>query len=96
MPSKLYKILLILGIAAAIIAIPIFVASYNPEKQLEVSFLDVGQGDAILIQTPYGQSVLIDGGPDDSIVKRLSEDLPWWDKTIDLMVLTHPHDDQTS
>jgi len=85
------------------LAIPAFWLSYpglenfwNETKaagELEVDFLDIGQGDSILIKTPMGQNVLIDGGPDNTVITRLSENLPFWDQTIDLMVLTHPHDD---
>jgi len=58
--------------------------------------LNVGQGDAILIKTPADQNILIDGGPDNAVIKRLSENLPWWDRTIDLIILTHPHDDHVN
>jgi len=64
--------------------------------KLEVYFFDVGQGDAALFRTPYGQNVLIDGGPDRTILKRLAEVLPFWDRKIDLMILTHPHDDHVA
>lgn len=67
--------------------------SFPVPADLEVSFFDVGQGDAALIESPYGQNILIDGGPDNTVIRRLSEELPFWDRTIDLMVLTHPHDD---
>ncbi len=60
---------------------------------MEVDFLDVGQGDAVLIKAPGAGNILIDGGPDSSVIKRLGEVLPWWDRKIDLMVLTHPHAD---
>jgi len=96
MPAKLYKILLILGIAAVLLAIPIFSLSYNPPQELEVDFLDVGQGDAVLIKTPFGQNILIDGGPDNKVIEELGKNLPFWDKRIDLMVLTHPHDDHVT
>lgn len=96
MPVKLYKLLLILGIAACLAAIPLFWFTYKIPKNLEVDFLDVGQGDAILIKTPGGQNILIDGGPDKTVIKRLSENLSWWDKKIDLMILTHPHDDHVT
>jgi len=62
-------------------------------KNLEVDFLDVGQGDSSLIKTTTGLNILIDGGPDKTVLRRLAENLPWWDRQIDLMVLTHPHDD---
>jgi competence protein ComEC len=65
-----------------------------PDDKLHVSFLDVGQGDAILIQTPNRQKILIDGGPDpQKISLALSEKLPFWDRTIDLMVSTQPQAD---
>lgn len=43
-----------------------------------------------------GQNVLIDGGPDNTVIKRLGENLTWWDKTIDLMILSHPHSDHVA
>ena len=65
-----------------------------PDDKLRVSFLDVGQGDAILIQTPDGQNILIDGGPNPQKVSlELGEKLPFWDRTIDFMVSTQPHAD---
>lgn len=78
-----------------ILSIFIFFLNFK-EKNLEVDFLDVGQGDAILIKSPFGQNILIDGGPDKSVVNKISEDLPFWDRNIDLMILTHPHDDHVT
>ena len=60
---------------------------------LKVSVLDVGQGDAILIQTPDYHNVLVDAGPDSVVVERLGEQLGFFDKTIDIFILTHPHRD---
>ena len=63
-----------------------------PDNKLHVSFLDVGQGDAILIQTPNHQDILVDGGPSaQAISGELSRHLPFWDRTIELVVLTHQH-----
>jgi competence protein ComEC len=73
------------------------VALTQPDGKLHVSFLDVGQGDAILIQTPNGQDILIDGGPDPQKVNlELSERLPFWDRTIDLAVCTQPQADHVT
>ncbi len=58
--------------------------------------LNVGQGDAILIQTRDHQDILIDGGPDDSVVDRLSHFLPAGDRDLELVVLTHPHSDHVN
>jgi len=65
-----------------------------PDNKLHVSFLDIGQGDAILIQTPNHQNILIDGGPDPQKINlELSKKLPFWDRTIDLMISTQPQAD---
>ncbi|MFH1255159.1 MAG: ComEC/Rec2 family competence protein [bacterium] len=92
----MYKISLISGIAAVVAAVFLFWFFYKIPDNLEVDFLDVGQGDAILIKAPAGQNILIDGGPGGTIIQRLAENLPWWDKRIDLMILTHAHDDHVS
>jgi competence protein ComEC len=73
------------------------VALTMPDDRLHVSFFDVGQGDSILIQTPSGQNILIDGGPDSQKINlELSERLPFWDRTIDLMVSTQPQADHVT
>ena len=60
---------------------------------LEVTFFDVGQGDAILIETPRGHQILIDGGPDSTVLEKLAKEMPFWDRTIDLLILSHPEHD---
>ncbi|HLD07821.1 MAG TPA: ComEC/Rec2 family competence protein [Candidatus Peribacterales bacterium] len=64
-----------------------------PDDKLHVALLDVGQGDAILIKTPTHQKILVDGGPDLSLLERLSDELPFFDRTIDLLILTHQDSD---
>lgn len=60
---------------------------------IEVIFFDVGQGDAIFIETPQGHQILIDGGPSKKILEKLNKNIPFWDRTIDLIILTHPDAD---
>ena len=60
---------------------------------LIVSFLNIGQGDSILIQSPTGEKMLIDGGPDRSVLRELSKKLWPWDRHIDVLVETHPDKD---
>lgn len=63
------------------------------DHKLEFYVFDVGQGDAMLIRTPNRIDILIDGGPDNSVVYKLGKYLPFYDRTIDLMILSHPHAD---
>jgi competence protein ComEC len=84
-------ILVLLLVATALVWLAVIA---TPDRQLEVSFLDVGQGDAILIQTPSHQQILIDGGPDPEAMSLwLGKKLPFYDKSLDLVVLTHPEND---
>jgi competence protein ComEC len=81
------------GLLAAVLMIWLIINSGVLDPRLKIYFLDVGQGDSALIRTPYGQNILVDGGPDDKAVKGLGKALPFYDKKIDLMILSHPHDD---
>lgn len=58
--------------------------------------LDIGQGDSLFIRTSDGQDILIDGGPDDTVVQKLSRALPPGDRDLELVVLTHPHADHVN
>ena len=72
-----------------------WIAVYDLSKNsfLEVTFFDVGQGDAVFIETPQRNQILIDGGPDSAILEKLNTRMPFWDRTIDLIILTHPESD---
>ncbi len=70
-----------------------YTAAVMPDDDLRVSFLDVGEGDAILVQKGSRQ-VLVDGGPSPQALSlELGSRMPFWDRTVDLLVLTHPHHD---
>ncbi len=60
---------------------------------LTVSFLDIGQGDSVLIQGPTGAKLLVDGGPDSSVLREVGSVLPFWDKEINAVLATHPDQD---
>jgi competence protein ComEC len=66
------------------------------ERFLKVVFFDVGQGDSIFIEGPCSHQILIDGGPDNKVLEKLSQNMPFWDNSLDLVVLTHPDYDHLS
>jgi competence protein ComEC len=61
--------------------------------ELEVNVFDIGQGDSIFIETKNGYQILIDGGPTDKVLEKLGQKMFPWDRTIDLVILTHPDHD---
>ena len=79
-------------------AVVVWWGALSPENdRLRVTVLDVGQGDAILIETPEGHTILVDGGPSGSVLMQaLGEALPASERDIDLVVLTHAQDDHVS
>lgn len=79
--------------AVALILLVLIFSTYRKEDNLRVGFLDVGQGDAIIVRTPRGQNILIDGGPDNRLLSQLADFLPWWERKIDYLVISHYHAD---
>ena len=71
----------------------IAVFEFSKPKALEVRFFDVGEGDAIFIETPERHQILIDGGANSKILEKLGKELPFFDKSLDLVILTHPQKD---
>jgi competence protein ComEC len=64
------------------------------DKRLTVAFLDIGQGDAIFIQTPSGRQMLIDGGlPGGAVLRELGKVMPFYDRSIDVVLATHADQD---
>ncbi len=63
-----------------------------PDSNLRVIFCDVGQGDAILVTHGFWQ-MLIDAGERDDVINCLNDNLPFWDKTVEVSVVTHNHAD---
>ncbi|MFH1647883.1 MAG: DNA internalization-related competence protein ComEC/Rec2 [Chloroflexota bacterium] len=90
-PAQIGKLVIVPLLAAVVLVT--FTAASMPDGNLRVSFLDVGEGDAVLVQQGSRQ-VLIDGGPSpQALTLALGRRMPFWDRTIDLVVLTHPHQD---
>jgi competence protein ComEC len=86
------------ALALAIVVVALTLAAANqPDGRDHLTVLDVGQGDAILIETGRGGRLLVDGGPDpDRLLVALDDRLPPWDRRLDLVVLTHPHEDHAA
>jgi competence protein ComEC len=87
-----YLLLLSLLILTIVIWFFIFIQN-NQNHYLKVVFLDVGQGDSIYIEAPNGRQMLIDGGPDANLLSSLSKVMPFADRSIDMIVATHPDSD---
>ncbi len=66
-----------------------FQAQESGDGSLKLWVLDVGQGDAILIDTPDHYQILIDGGPNEAVLAQLAKALPATDKELDLVISTH-------
>ena len=84
-----------LAIVLCLASALLWLAASAPESgHLTVTFLDVGQGDAILIEGPDGHRILVDGGPSgETIAAALGRRLPFHDRRLDMIVLTHPQQD---
>lgn len=83
---------LITGIVTGCIILFSFLGTI-PDGKLHVVFCNVGQGDAAYIRFPDGRDMVVDGGPDDKILGCLGRHMPFWDRSIDIVLMTHPQKD---
>jgi len=84
------------ALAGATLALALAV-THRPDGVPRLVVFDVGQGDAILVEGGAGGRLVVDGGPDpDGLLEHLDERLPPWDRRIDILVLTHPHEDHAA
>jgi competence protein ComEC len=80
-------------IVAATVLIWYAVVAEDRGGKMTVAFLDVGQGDAIFIESPTGTQILIDGGPNRSVLREIGKMMPFYDRTLDMLVVTNPDKD---
>jgi len=88
----------VLGVVILVLALVVAViwwalASASTSSEMTVTFLDVGQGDATLIESPSGVQVLIDGGKNRAVIRELSREMPLFDRSLDVVIATHPDAD---
>lgn len=81
---------LLVGLCVACVVVWVVVLRVEREGILRVAFLDVGQGDSIYIETPHGNQVLIDGGKGRVVLRELGHVMPFYDRSIDVIIATHP------
>lgn len=81
-----------MAITALVLAISVYQRP-SAESSFKIEFLDVGQGDAAYIKTVSGQDILIDGGPDNSVLVELGRVMDAADREINLVIFSHPHAD---
>ena len=90
MPTLLTYVVLALLAINAVLAREV---SLQPDGMLHLHMFDVGQGDALFLQTPSGKQIVVDGGPDEKLLSHLTRVMPALDRTIDLVILSHPNAD---
>ncbi len=87
-------LIIIIGILIlAVFFIWKFVYNLHQTDTLTVTFLGVGQGDSIFIESPSGVQVLIDGGSSSKVLRELAKVVPFYDRSIDMIMATHPDTD---
>ena len=65
----------------------------NRNGLLTFAVLNIGQGDSLFIESPTGTQVIVDGGPDKNLMREISTIMPWYDRHIDMLVVTNPDKD---
>ena len=84
-------------LAAIVVTLSTLALADTAGRTTRLVMLDVGQGDAILVESRAGGRMLVDGGPDpERLLVELDARVPPWDRRIDLVVLTHPHEDHVA
>jgi competence protein ComEC len=83
--------------AGTLVVLALLTLATRPDGRLHLVMLDVGQGDAILVRAPSGATLLVDGGADpDLAMRQLGAALPFWQRDLAMVLLTHPHEDHVA
>ncbi len=89
--SRVALTVLVIGFLALVISV-----KQQDDGRFHLYFFDVGQGDSAFIKTPDDYEILIDGGPNNNVMTELSKAMGFLDRSIDLVILTHPHADHVA
>ena len=93
MSKQLKLVHLVILLCLLVFAFSTHTIASQKDGLLKIYFFDVGQGDSILIETPSGRQILVDGGPDNKVLQKLGEVMPFYDRDIDAVIVSHPHAD---
>lgn len=84
-------------ITSFIVVVALLISAYTVRPAtVQVTALDVGQGDALFVENTSHQQMLIDGGPDNTVLDQLGRVMPFFDRSLDVVVLTHPDSDHVT
>ncbi len=86
------KLVIVVG-GGILLLLVILQLTFLHDGKLHIVFCDVGQGDGVFIRTPSGKEIILDGGPNNAVLSCLDAHRPFWDRTLDIMILSHPHYD---
>src|SRR3989304_9878439 len=86
------RFLLTLALFSVTLGLLLIFQNQNSGK-FRIIACDIGQGDGMLLISPSGKQVVVDGGPGTKIVDCLGQKMPFWDRTLEMVVLTHPEKD---
>ncbi len=90
---KKYWLLIVSGILLFIAIFLFYFDWQNSHKQFTFAMLDIGQGDALFIESPTGTQILVDGGPPNKILGKLQQVMSPFDRSIDAIIITNPDQD---
>jgi competence protein ComEC len=93
METQTYRILkfIIIPLLIATALVFYFESETRRHREMQAVFFDIGQGDAFMVTTYEGNQVLVDGGPGSRVLEGLGRAMPFFDRKIEMMVLTHAH-----
>lgn len=90
---KKYWLIFIVSVLFICVFFLLSLEFFKKDPKLTFAMLDIGQGDALFIESPTGKQILVDAGPPGAVMKELSKRMPLFDRTIDMIIITNPDAD---